>query len=179
MPLFKQYSHFPQLKVTVFLLGDRKKTRLKMFNIFKKRFGREESKCWRRDMFTIPCPDEVIMTSEISSGLGRRVPCSNTDQCVIVVRKNKSAIADTADEHEEIATNQETHSKQTVEQGDRQCGRQKVTLEELKRTSSPGYKRFEAAIGSQDLDEETALLLWEDIFKPLCSFELLKIGIKN
>ena len=174
MPLFKQYSHFPQLKVTVFLLGDRKKRRLKMFNIFKKRFGREESKCWRR-----PCPDEVIMTSEISSGLGRRVACPNTDQCVIFVRKNKSAMADTADEHEEIASNQETHSKQTVEQGDRQWGRQKVTLEELKSTSPPGYKRFEAAIGSQDLDEETALLLWEDIFKPLCSFELLKIGIKN
>ena len=53
--------------------------------------------------------------------------------------------------------------------------RKKLTLKELKMKSPPGYKKFEAALGSQDLDEELALRLWEDIFKPLNLFELLGI----
>ena len=50
-----------------------------------------------------------------------------------------------------------------------------MTLAELKKLSPPGYKEFEAAVGSKDLDEQTALQLWEDIFKPLDIFELLNI----
>ena len=51
-----------------------------------------------------------------------------------------------------------------------------MTLEELKKLSPPGYKEFEAAVGSKDLNEETALQLWEDIFKSLDIFEISKIA---
>ena len=51
-----------------------------------------------------------------------------------------------------------------------------MTLEELKKLSPLGYKEFEAAVGSRDLDEETALQLWEDIFKSLDIFEKSKIA---
>ena len=55
------------------------------------------------------------------------------------------------------------------------CGniqKKKLTLKQLQMQSPPGYKKLEAALGSQDLDEELALQLWEDIFKPLSSFDL-------
>ena len=32
---------------------------------------------WQRDMLTIPCPEEVVISAELSSGLGRRLPCAN------------------------------------------------------------------------------------------------------
>ena len=46
---------------------------------------------WQRDMFTIPCPEEVDISTELSSGLGRRLPCYNTSQCAIVVKKENRA----------------------------------------------------------------------------------------
>ena len=53
--------------------------------------------------------------------------------------------------------------------------KEKLSLEELKKTSPPAFQEFEAALASQELDEEIALLLWEDIFKPLSShFESLQ-----
>ena len=55
-------------------------------------------------------------------------------------------------------------------------GEKKLTLEELMKLSPPGYKEFEAAVGSKDLNEETALQLWEDIFKSLDIFEMSKIA---
>ena len=51
----------------------------------------------------------------------------------------------------------------------------KLTLKELHAKRPPGYKKFQAAVGWRNLDEETALNLWEDIFKPLSSFEMLGI----
>ena len=117
-------------------------------------------------MFTIPCPEEVFITTELSSGFGRRLPCYNTNRCVIVVKE---------DEREENSPKEETFSQQSAH-GDENGAKKNLTLEELKRMSPPGYQKFEAAVGSKGLDEETALQLWEDIFKPLSSFELLKIG---
>lgn len=40
---------------------------------------------------------------------------------------------------------------------------------ELRKRRPSGFKEFEIALGSQDLEEEVALQLWEDIFKPLRS----------
>ena len=50
------------------------------------------------------------------------------------------------------------------------------SLKELQRQSPPGFKEFDAKVEWRVLDEEVALQLWEDIFKPLCSFELLGIA---
>lgn len=47
----------------------------------------------------------------------------------------------------------------------------KHSLQELQMKSPPGFKAFESAVDLRALDEETALKLWEDIFKPLYTFE--------
>ena len=53
--------------------------------------------------------------------------------------------------------------------------KKKLSLEELKTARPPGYAEFEAAVKLEELEEEIALLLWEDIFKPLSShFESLR-----
>ena len=58
--------------------------------------------------------------------------------------------------------------------------KKKLSLAELKKISPPGFQEFEAAIAWQELDEETALLLWENIFKPLSShFESLQDDSAN
>ena len=133
-------------------------------------------------MFTIPCPDEVFISTELSSGFGRRLPCYNTDQCVIMV-KEESAPDIAKITHDPVENSSQPKAREHVQNSPhssyKSSGEHKWTLEELKKKSPPGYKKFEAALGSQDLDEKTALQLWEDIFKPLSSFELLKIGTNN
>ena len=52
----------------------------------------------------------------------------------------------------------------------------KLSLKDLQIKRPPGYKRFQAAVDWSNLDEETALQLWLDIFKPLSSFEMLGIA---
>ena len=41
-------------------------------------------------MFSWPCPEEVNICTELSSGLGRRLPCYNTNQHIIIVREEIS-----------------------------------------------------------------------------------------
>ena len=116
-------------------------------------------------MFTIPCPDEMFISTELSSGFGRRLPCYNTDQCVIIVKKeNASGIAKITDGHEEYSLPK--HRQHSVPLGCEGKDKHKLTLEELKKKFPPEYKKFEAVLRSQALDEETALQLWEDVFKP-------------
>ena len=128
-------------------------------------------------MFTIPCPEEVIISAELLSGLGRRLPCYNKSKCAIVVKKENTAVLpEITDERlKEGSTKNKKCSGQSVACEENQ-GEKKLTLEELKKLSPPGYKEFEAAVGSRDLDEETALQLWKDIFKSLDIFEMSKIA---
>ena len=125
-------------------------------------------------MFTIPCPEEVVISAELSSGLGRRLLCYNTSQCVIVVKKeNRADVPEITDDRlKEGSTKNKKCSGQSVACEENQGEKKKLTLEELKKLSPPGYKEFEAAVGSKDLDEETALQLWEDIFKSLDIFDI-------
>lgn len=46
----------------------------------------------------------------------------------------------------------------------------KKTLKELQIESPPGSKKFELEVKWQTIDEEIALQLWEDVFKPLYTF---------
>ena len=41
-------------------------------------------------MFSIPCPEEVYIFTELSRGLGRRLPCYNTNQYAIIEREEIS-----------------------------------------------------------------------------------------
>ena len=104
-------------------------------------------------MFLIPCPEEVYIFSELSSGLGRRLPCYNTNQYAILGR-------------EEISLNLSSQQDDGAEEKSGTTIQANLILEELRKKSPPGFKQFEAAIGSKGLDAETALQLWEDIFKP-------------
>ena len=151
-----------------------------MFDFIKRIFCCQKNDHWQRDMFTIPCPEEVVITTEVSRGLGRRLSCYSTSQIVIVVKQENRAdmpeIPDiTHKRQQKSSTKKENSSGQSVACEENQEKKKKLTLEELKKLSPPGYKEFEAAVGSKDLDEQTALQLWEDIFKPLDIFELLNI----
>ena len=135
-------------------------------------------------MFTIPCPEEVVITTEVSRGLGRRLSCYSTSQIVIVVKQENRAdtpeIPDiTHKRQQKSSTKKENSSGQSVACEENQERKKKLTLEELKKLSPPGYKEFEAAVGSKDLDEQTALQLWEDIFKPLDIFEFVEYSLKS
>ena len=63
-----------------------------MFDFIRRIFccGRKNNH-WQQDMFTIPCPEEVVISTELSRGLGRRLPCYNTSKCAIVVKKENRA----------------------------------------------------------------------------------------
>ncbi|KAL9973916.1 hypothetical protein ACROYT_G020432 [Oculina patagonica] len=87
------------------------------------------------------------------------------------VRENeeKTSYIDDIDGHEsnlEKEAHQTQHSQQPEYKNQ---SKKKMSLEDLKRTSPPGFEEFETAVALKELDEEIALLLWEDIFKPLSS----------
>lgn len=146
-----------------------------MFHFIKRIFCCQKNDQWQRDMFTIPCPEEVVISTELSRGLGRRLSCYSTSQTVIVVKdENRPDMREIPDithkRQQKSSTKKENSSGQSVAREENQGKKKKLTLEELKNLSPPGYKEFEAAVGSKDLDEQTALQLWEDIFKPLDIF---------
>ena len=121
-------------------------------------------------MLTIPCPEEIFASTELSSGFGRRLPCYNTDQCAIIVKEENASRgkAEITDERKEgLSTESLEHSQHSVQPDSESKGKQKLRVEELKKKAPPGYKQFEAALRSLDVDEETALELWEDLFSKL------------
>ena len=48
--------------------------------------------------------------------------------------------------------------------------RKRKTLQELHMEPPPGFRKFEAEVDWKTIDEEIALQLWEDVFKPLYTF---------
>ena len=60
---------------------------------------------------------------------------------------------------------QKKYDRNSPEHQDESREKLRFILEELKRKQPPGYEEFEAAVESKGMDEETALQLWEDIFK--------------
>lgn len=53
--------------------------------------------------------------------------------------------------------------------------KRRKTMKELQQECSLEFKEFESAVDWKSLDEDTALDLWEDIFKPLKSFNFADI----
>ena len=123
-----------------------------------------------RDTFTIPCPEEMFASTELPSGFERSLSCYNTDLCVIIAKeenasRGKAEITDVRKEG--LSTESLEHSQHSVQPGSESKSKQKLSLEELKKKAPPGYKQFEAALRSLDVDQETALELWEDLFSKL------------
>lgn len=44
------------------------------------------------------------------------------------------------------------------------------TLQELQKEGPPGFRKFELEIKWQTIDEDIALQLWEEVYKPLYTF---------
>lgn len=104
-------------------------------------------------MFVIPSPEEVVMSTELTSGLGRKLPSFFTVENVVIVKDESTVhLADHYDS--EKKTNEKHHSVKTMCKSQ---AKKKLTLQELKKKSPPGYAEFEAAIGSKGLNVETAL----------------------
>lgn len=148
---------------------------LKMPRFLNKVFNREERHD-RRDEPVFPYPKKSTFT-EILRGFGRKSAFFNTSQgCVEEITQ----IADTYGQKKMTSWKKAQSSAQSFELRLQIQPKKKLCLEELKKTSPPGFQEFEAAFASQELDEEIALLLWEDIFKPLSShFESLRDDSPN
>ena len=43
-------------------------------------------------------------------------------------------------------------------------------LQELQKEGPPGFRKFELEVKWQTIDEDIALQLWEDVYKPLYTF---------
>ena len=105
-------------------------------------------------MLTIPFPEGMFASTELSSGFGRGLPCYSTDQCVIILKKENASRekAEITDERKEgLSTESLEPSKHSVQPGSESKDKQKLRLEELKKKAPPGYKQFETALRSLDV----------------------------
>lgn len=50
--------------------------------------------------------------------------------------------------------------------------KKRKSLQELHMNPPPGFRKFEAEVPWQTIDEKIALQLWEDVFKPLYTFRI-------
>ena len=105
-------------------------------------------------MLTIPFPEGMFASTELSSGFGRGLPCYSTDQCAIILKEENASRekAEITDERKEgLWTESLEPSKHSVQPGSESKDKQKLRLEELKKKAPPGYKQFETALRSLDV----------------------------
>ncbi len=57
-----------------------------------------------------------------------------------------------------------------VPSSDEVKAKQKKTLQELHLNPPPAFRKFESEVDWRTIDEEIALQLWEDVFRPLYTF---------
>ena len=89
----------------------------------------------------------------------------NANSCFLIVKESGNSYVIGKDQFE----------KKTDQGHNGERGETELTLKDLKKARPPGFRKFETSLGSVKLDEELALQLWEDIFKPLYTFDFLKI----
>ena len=147
-----------------------------MSSFLNKLFKRKENGDQTREMSVIPYPKRTPSAKKVRC-FGRKSHCKNSTEGSVranAIDNKRSHIADSDGREDNVGT--EVHPAQHSKQPrDKNQAKKKLSLEDLKRISPPGYKEFEAAVTLKDLDEEIALKLWEDIFKPLSShFEALQ-----
>lgn len=148
---------------------------LKMPLFLHKVFNRKERHD-RRDEPVFRFPKRFPFTI-IFRGFGRNSAYFNTS------KSGAEEITQTADTNGQAVTTSWTKaqtSPQSFQPRFQIQPKKKLSLAELKETSPPGFQEFEAALASKELNEDIALSLWEDIFKPLSShFESLKDDSTN
>lgn len=112
-------------------------------------------------MLIIPRPNEVTISTEFTRGLGRRLPCYDLSENVIIVKaEGKSITAGTGSSDEGSLQLKEKSERGLMTPVDKNPpAERKETLMELRKRRPSGFKEFEIALGSQDLEEEVALQL--------------------
>ena len=143
---------------------------LTMSSLLRKLFKSKNKENMTGRMRTIASDQEFLGPSQKRNGLNKQSSVHETSGRFIVVEEGGNSYLvekeESQEEDRDLRTNQ-NHS------GD--DSQAVLTLEDLKRRRPPGFQKFEASLASLDLDEEIALELWEDIFKPLYTFDFLKI----
>ncbi len=140
-----------------------------MSNFLNKLFKRKENSYRIRDMFVCPKRSVKGQESEKVRSFAQWSLFYKTSKGSVRENEEKTSYIDDIDGHEsnlEKEAHQTQHSQQPEYKNQ---SKKKMSLEDLKRTSPPGFEEFETAVALKELDEEIALLLWEDIFKPLSS----------
>ncbi len=142
-----------------------------MSNFLNKLIKRKEDSYRTRDTSVIPCPNRTLkgqMSGKVRSFARWSLFYKTTKGIVIEKVGKRSHIGDTNEQegNSEKEAHQTQHSQQPENKNQ---PKKRMSLEDLKRTSPPGFEEFETAVALKELDEEIALLLWEDIFKPLSS----------
>ena len=59
-------------------------------------------------------------------------------------------------------------------QGSEEAKMKKKTLQELHMDPPPAFRKFESEVDWQNMDHDIALQLWEDVFKPLYTFYVVR-----
>ena len=62
------------------------------------------------------------------------------------------------------------HKLNVPASGEKVKGEKKKSLHELHMAPPPGFRKFESEVDWRTIDEDIALQLWEDVFKPLYTF---------
>ncbi len=66
--------------------------------------------------------------------------------------------------------NRQIHTTVDNAQSSGEVRLKRKTLKELQKECPPGFRKFELEVGLESIDEEIALQMWEDVFKPLYTF---------
>lgn len=143
---------------------------LTMSSLLRKLFKSKNKENMTGGMRTIASDQEFLGPSQKRNGLNKQSSVHETSGRFIVVEEGGNSYLVEKEESQEEDRDLRTNQKRSGD--DSQAV---LTLEDLKRRRPPGFQKFEASLASLDLDDEIALQLWEDIFKPLYTFDFLKI----
>ncbi len=86
---------------------------------------------------------------------------NKTSKGGVRVNEEQSSHIGDIDGHEGNSKKEAHQTQHSQQPENKNQPKKKLRLEDLKRTSPPGFEEFEAAVALKELDEETALLLWE------------------
>ena len=59
-------------------------------------------------------------------------------------------------------------------EGSEEAQMKKRTLQELHEDPPPAFRKFESEVDWQNMDHDIALQLWEDVYKPLYTFYVVR-----
>lgn len=129
-----------------------------MARLYRKLLKSKHDKKITGGLFDTPSEEKLFGSSKLWND-------HKTNSCFLIVKESGKSYVVGKDQFE----------KKTDQGHNGERGETELTLKDLKKARPPGFRKFETSLGSVNLDEQLALQLWEDIFKPLYTFDFLKI----